>query len=168
MNSSEESCSLCTMIKELFVDRRQIGATILRISVGIMMLNHGYPKLLFLLSGGGDAWLDPIGLGGMGSLLLSTFAEFICSAALILGLFTRFAALMLIINFWIIIFIYGAGNFWIDKELSTLYLICYISIFFSGAGSYSIDQIIKRKRDYKREIERDERSAIKIKNTRDI
>ena len=123
-----------------------IGLLILRVGVAALMLCHGFPKLLMLLQGQGSQWMNPIGLGSTFSLILCTFAEFCCSLAILLGIFTRLAAFVLVINFWVIIFIYGEGSFWPQSELPMLYLICFLTLLCTGSGLISLDHLIRRRR----------------------
>ncbi len=107
-----------------------------------MMLVHGYPKLLMLVHGQGASWLDPLGIGASFSLFLCVCAEFFASCALIVGLGTRPAALLLAINCWVIVFIFYSEASWTSKELPMLYLICYLALMGLGAGRYSMDHCL--------------------------
>lgn len=65
-----------------------IGVLVLRITLGILMLTHGYPKFEKMLAGD-MSFGNPIFLGEELSLILTVFAEFVCSILLIFGLLTR-------------------------------------------------------------------------------
>ncbi len=133
--------------------RQHNGHDILRIAVGAMMLVHGYPKLLMLMGGAGSTWMDPIGIGGTLSLALSCFAEFFCSLALIFGLLTRLSAMVLAVNFWVVVFMVDGNTTWPQSELPVLYLVCYITLACTGAGHYSLDHLIRRKLDRRQPAE---------------
>ena len=81
------------------------GVLLLRLGVGAMMLVHGIPKLGMLISGNWAAFQDPLGIGNFLSLLLCVGAEFGCSILIFLGLFTRLASLLLIINMCVALFL---------------------------------------------------------------
>jgi len=49
------------------------------ISISILMLSHGIPKLLLLFGSQEISFLDPIGIGETTSLTLAVYAEVICS-----------------------------------------------------------------------------------------
>lgn len=87
--------------------------------------------------------MDPIGIGATPSFYMAAFAEGICSILLILGLFSRFASLMLTVNF-IVIFIFHAfiikDGFEI-LELRFLYLLPFIALTCSGGGKYALDHL---------------------------
>ncbi|PJJ66783.1 DoxX family protein [Chryseobacterium geocarposphaerae] len=120
---------------------------VVRIFIGFAMLSHGFPKLQQLLEGGEIKFFDFIGLGPKISLILTVFAEFVCSILIILGLFTRFATGFLIFTMAIAAFIVHGADLFEKRELSLLYLSVYLLIISFGAGKISVDYMIeKRKR----------------------
>ncbi len=135
----------CALINAPWIYRNHMGVTFLRLGVGALMLVHGIPKLLMLLDGRGAEWMDPLGIGGTLSLALCCFAEFFCSIAIIVGLLTRLSALVLALNFWVVVFMADKGAGWAQTELPLLYLLCYITLICTGAGRFSIDHLIRRK-----------------------
>lgn len=64
---------------------------ILRLSVGVFMLSHGWGKFLMLIGDDPIQFADPLGVGITASLALTVFAEVFCSVLLIFGLATRLA-----------------------------------------------------------------------------
>ena len=132
-------------MKKLLTDWKPIASDfallVLRVGVGVAMLTHGYPKFLKVLSGN-LSFGDPIGLGQEASLILTAFAEFVCSILLIIGLFTRFATIPLIITMAVVFFIvHGADDFG-TREKAFLFLVSYLVLFFTGPGRYSLDKQI--------------------------
>ena len=117
-----------------------LGVFILRVSVCAMMLNHGMNKLshFSLMSQN----FDPIGIGGPLSLSLVIFAELFCSIAIIFGLFTRLAAIPLIVAMSVAILSAHAGDTFAAKELALMYLTVFTVLFITGPGRYSIDRVI--------------------------
>lgn len=115
------------------------GLLVLRIGVAALMLTHGTPKLLMLFGNEEIAFADPIGLGPTTSLMLSTFAEFVCSILILLGLGTRLAAIPLILNMAVAFFIFHAQDTFKVKELAGFYLLVFIVILITGAGKYALD-----------------------------
>ncbi len=108
------------------------------------MLTHGIPKLQYLLAGK-ISFGDPIGIGSTPSFVLVVFAEVVCSILLMLGLATRFASIVLIINMGVAAFV-ALGNQPIGKkELPLLYLVLLIGIFIIGGGKYAVDSLLHRK-----------------------
>ncbi len=135
----------CALINAPWIYRNHMGVAFLRICVGAMMLSHGWPKLLMLLRGEGAGFPDPIGLGGTFSLMLCCFAEFFCSLAIIAGLLTRLASLVLVLNFWVVVFFVDKGANWAQVELPVLYLVCFITLVCTGSGRFGIDHLVRRR-----------------------
>jgi putative oxidoreductase len=108
------------------------------------MLSHGIPKFLKLISGEEIQFIDFLGIGQTASMVLSVFAEFICSLLILFGFVTRIAAFSLIINMSVAVFVAHAQDPFQKKELALLYLVIYITIVIIGAGKYSIDHYIYR------------------------
>ncbi len=135
----------CALINAPWIYRNHMGIAFLRICVGALMLTHGYPKLLMLLHGEGAGWMDPIGIGGTVSLALCCFAEFFCSLAIIAGLLTRLAALVLVLNFWVVVFFVNKDASWAQTELPALYLVCFVTLVCTGSGRFGIDHMVRRR-----------------------
>ena len=111
---------------------------------GLLIYEHGWAKLINFQAKAGR-FPDPIGLGSNVSLGLTVGAEVVCAGMLIIGLFTRLAAvpivfLMVVAAFWI-----HAGDPISDKELALMYLAPALLIVFNGAGRYSIDGMVHSK-----------------------
>ncbi|MBS1763982.1 MAG: DoxX family protein [Bacteroidetes bacterium] len=114
----------------------------LRLAVGALLLSHGYPKLQKLLSGDPIEFASVMGMSQKTSLMLAMFAEYICAIMVMLGLFTRLAAIPIIITMLVIVLHIKSNGTLSERELPLLYLIFYIFILFSGAGKHSLDNII--------------------------
>lgn len=108
---------------------------------GLLFLLHGWMKVQ-MWSELSQRFADPFGIGSAASLGLSMFAEVVCSSLLVLGLFTRFAAFVCIINMTTA-FITGHGARLTGAhsgELAFLYLGVFVALLIAGPGSYSMDQ----------------------------
>lgn len=112
---------------------------LLRLSVAGFMLTHGIPKLQKLLAGGNIEFADPLGVGPAISLALVVFAEVLCSVLLALGLLTRLASLVLVINMAVAAFVIHGPDPFSKKEMALLYLLIYITLLVFGPGKYSLD-----------------------------
>lgn len=127
----------------------QFALLLFRVFLGIVMMTHGYPKLQKLMAGGNIEFMDFLGLGPAISLVLVVFAEFVCSIFLILGLFTRWMLIPLIITMLVAVFGVHINDSFGKMELGLLYLAGYIVLMIIGPGRYSIDGLIaKRKEKY--------------------
>ena len=126
-----------------------VGLLLLRVWLGATMLvYHGWTKLANF-----DAlstrFPDALHLGSpTASLALSTFAEFGCAALLVVGVATRPAAFVLIVNM-AVAFVAGHGMSLTGAtsgELAFVYLAGFIALLFTGAGPYSGDAAISTTR----------------------
>lgn len=116
-----------------------VGLLILRVSVGLIFMWHGFPKMF----GGVEKWEK---LGGAMSLIgidffptffgfMAAFAEFFGGLMLVLGLFTPVAAALLAFTMLIATIRHGLA----DGLHPFLAMWVFVSLIFSGAGCYSID-----------------------------
>lgn len=118
-----------------------IGLLALRAWLGLtMLLNHGWGKLTGF-QGLSSGFPDPIGIGPVPSLGLAVFAEAVCAGLLVLGLFTRFAALVLSINMTVAFFLIHQGALTGEHsgELAFIYLAGFVALFLAGGGKLSLD-----------------------------
>lgn len=115
------------------------GLLLLRIGFGGMMLTHGIPKLLKMLSGD-FSFGDPIGIGEPASLVLAVLCEVLFPLLVIIGFKTRLSAVPVIITMAVAAFIVHGSDPLATKEKAILYLIGFIAIALLGAGKYSVDR----------------------------
>jgi putative oxidoreductase len=122
------------------------GLLVLRLGAGGMLLyGHGWGKLMKFAERA-PKFADPIGLGPEASFALVVFAEVFCSAAVMLGLGTRLAAVPIVIFAVVAAFVQnGAGSF-DDKELALVYGVPMLALILTGGGGYSLDAAIDRLR----------------------
>jgi len=118
-----------------------VAMLLLRLAVGGLMIHHGYDKLVHF-STYQSQFIDFMGLGQKISLSLCVFAEFFCSAFIILGLFTRLAAIPLIINMCVIIFKVLEADVFGKAESAVLYLAGFVVLLIVGAGKASVDGMV--------------------------
>lgn len=119
-----------------------LGLLLLRIAAGGAMLTHGIPKLMKALSGD-TQFGDPIGIGPELTLYLAIFAEVVCAALIIVGLFTRLALIPLIATMLVAFFLVHSADPFGIKEMAFIYLSIFVTLFLTGPGKYSIDWSIK-------------------------
>ena len=126
-----------------FVPRSaDLGLLVLRLSLGLSMsLLHGWGKLSSLIAGT-SKFPDILGIGSTPAVVLAILAEFFCSLLLVIGLWTRLAALVLVITMSVAFFIAhgaklaGQGS----GELAFIYLTGYLVLLVAGAGKFSVDK----------------------------
>ncbi len=118
-----------------------LATFLLRLGLGILMIPHGYDKLIHFVQYKKD-FMNFLGLGSTISLGIVVFAEFFCSVFLIMGLFTRVTAAILFIEMLVVVFSKHNGQVFGDGEHGMLYLTGYIAIVLLGAGKASLDGIL--------------------------
>ena len=118
-----------------------LALLLLRLWLGLsMLLLHGWGKAM-----GGEKMMrgfpDPLGVGNEVSWGLAVFGEVVCSVLLVLGLFTRFAALSGMITMSVAFFMVhkmvlkGANS----GEMAFIYLAGFLTIFLAGPGRFAVD-----------------------------
>lgn len=117
---------------------------ILRLGFGILMIPHGYAKLMGFADKS-DKFMTFMGLSGPASLSLTIFAELVCAGLVAIGLFTRLATIPLIIATVVIVFVAHEGDIFDSASSGFFYLLAYTVIFLLGPGKYSLDYSIGKK-----------------------
>ena len=120
-----------------------IGMLALRLGGGALVIAHGYDKLVHFATLR-HQFINFMGIGSSLSLTLVIFAEFFCGLLLLIGLFTRLAAIPVVISMAVALVkahhsdVFGAG------EKAALYLTIFIALLLCGPGKASVDGIINR------------------------
>lgn len=121
------------------------GILALRIAMGFSLFyGHGLGKLGRIFPIADIQFMDPIGIGATTSFILVALTEGILALMVMLGLFTRFAAIPIIIMMAIIVFIVHGGDAFGDLEMPFIYLLGFLAIFLTGGGKHSIDRLFIR------------------------
>lgn len=120
-----------------------MGMLLMRIVFGVLMMHHGYDKLLHYADMKGK-FMDFMHMGMPMSLSLCIFAEFFCSLFLILGLFTRPAAIVLTINAAVALVLAHNSEFFGDGQTIALFLGAYLTLLIMGPGKISVDGMIAK------------------------
>jgi putative oxidoreductase len=131
---------------------------VLRVALGVQMLTaHGWGKLVSF-SEKAAQFPDPLHVGNTTSAALAIAGEVVCSVLLVLGLFTRPAAIGSLITMTVAFLLVhggklsGEGN----GELAFLYLIGFLAILIAGPGRFSLDATLRGKgSSYRREGQSD-------------
>lgn len=110
-----------------------------------MIYGHGWRKLMRLFSDAPIQFADPFGLGPTPSLALASFAEVGCALLVMIGLWTRWATIPLIITMLVAAFIANAGQPFGDRELALVYLTVFVALAIAGPGWYSVDEQWRKK-----------------------
>lgn len=116
----------------------------LRVFFGVLMVSkHGYGKMI-RFEDLHTKFYSLFGMGSTFSLILAIFAEVICASFIILGLFTRLAAIPLIFTMLVVIFGVDAGKPFLESEMAILFLGAFITILLCGPGKISVDGLINK------------------------
>lgn len=106
---------------------------------------HGLVKLQDLFGDKEIQFYDPLGIGMVLSFFLSLFAEFVCAIFVGLGLFTRWAAAILVINMGVAFFVFHASDPVANRQLPGLFLLGFLLLLFLGPGRISLDKALRNK-----------------------
>jgi putative oxidoreductase len=123
------------------------GLTILRVVVGLVFFVHGSQKLFLMGFGGVAGFLGALGVPAPGLFaVIVTLVEFFGGLALILGLFTRVAAVPLAVDMLAAILTvplpYGFFTNNSGYEFPLVLLAASIALAVDGAGEAALDNAI--------------------------
>lgn len=121
--------------------RTNISLLIIRVVSGLVMIPHGYKKLIQFSEKSQD-FMSFLGLSSEISFGLLVGAEFFCSLLLVAGLFSRFALIPLVIAMSVAAFKAHSGDIFGDGETSFLYMACYLTLLIAGPGKFSLDGVL--------------------------
>ncbi len=134
---SEESLGRC----------REWGITILRLVVGVVFAAHGGQKLFMAGFAGVAAFMGKVGIPfPMLAAVVVTLVEFLGGLALVLGVFTRWAALLLAIDMLVaLLTVHLRGGFFLPAgvEFVLTLLAANIALAALGSGRASVDGVRK-------------------------
>ncbi len=116
-----------------------------RAGIAFLMLTHGIPKLMMLLSGGPVQFPGMLGLSPELTLGMAVFAEVLCSVLILTGFATRLATIPLIATMLTAVLLVHAADPFAAKESALTYLVVYTVLLFAGSGKYSVDYLLSRK-----------------------
>ena len=125
---------------------RNVGLLILRIAIGTMLIHHGYEKTADI-NNFADAFVRPIGIPfPILASYIAAYSEIYGSWLVIVGLFTRFAALSIVGTIGVAIYhaIVTAGFNIYLLELLILYMGGSLCILLLGSGDFALDRFLKR------------------------
>lgn len=115
---------------------------ILRVALGVILIYHGWPKLFGPEPGlkGFAGWLGtmkfPVPIFWA---LAVAIVEVFGSVGLILGFATRWIALLVAVEFLVILLAVKRGSAWKDKEFDLIIFASALALMLLGSGAYNID-----------------------------
>ncbi len=115
-----------------------IGTFVLRAALGLLMcFNHGFDKVKNF-NESAPTFFDPFHIGHKWSLMLCIFAELFAAMLLALGLFSRIAAFILVINMAVAVYAIHHSPIKQSEE-AIIYLAGFFILLLIGPGKYSVD-----------------------------
>jgi putative oxidoreductase len=119
------------------------GFAAVRIITGALMIYHGVEIFDADKMKGYSNWLNDLKFPAPALMAyLGKGTEFISGLLLLLGLFTRLAALALAITMLLVCFGIGHGKIFTDDQHPFLFVLLAAIFFFTGAGKWSLDHFI--------------------------
>lgn len=120
------------------------GLLVLRVGALSLFLKHGIEKLTGY-STMVQHFPDPIHIGAHASLAYALFSDGICSVLVMLGLATRPAAAVILINLLTAFFFVHHAAYFSDRhvELVAIYIVIFAALIFTGPGRFSVDAHLK-------------------------
>ena len=124
---------------------RNTGLLILRVGIGVMMMVHGFPKIM----GGLDKWsalggsMNVIGINFTPTLFgfLAAISEGLGGFLLILGLFFRPVNMMLAFTMLIAALVhFSKGDGVLGASHAIELGVVFLGLIFIGPGKYSVDK----------------------------
>ena len=117
-----------------------LGLLLLRATFSLLMLTHGFPKLMRFIEGEFVLVGDPIGLGGVVSSILVLAGEVIAPVLILIGLQSRAASIITAFTMAVAAFVVHGHDPIGKKELALLYMFGFIVVALMGPGALSIDK----------------------------
>ena len=125
---------------------KSFGLLILRLSIGTMLIHHGYEKTADIQKFA-DAFVRPIGIPfPILASYIAAYSEIYGSWLLIVGLLTRFASLSIVGTIGVAIYhaIVTAGFNIYLLELLVLYMGGALCILLLGGGDFALDRFLRK------------------------
>lgn len=141
--------------------RTDIALLVARIGLGSLMLLHGIEKL-----SGGVVWLEQLlALNGLPAVLAYGvyLGEIVAPLLLIIGLWVRPAAFILLVNMFFAVMLVHANELFTlspqgawTVELQALYILGGVCLLIAGGGRFSIPcpicRLVHKRRDEREEV----------------
>lgn len=122
-----------------------VGILILRISVGIVMVAHGLPKIFWKREVFNKKWKKEYGFP-LGSVILTGIVQVLGGLAIIVGFYTQISAFILALNMLVATYvsIWNHGEPFLSTpegkgwDVNFLILAVLIALIFLGSGAWSL------------------------------
>ena len=117
-----------------------IGLLVLRVVLGAMLFfKHGLEKITHF-SQMSAHFPNPLHIGSHASLIFATLSDAICSLLVVLGLGTRFAAFIIVVNMSVALyFVHHMALRQEHGEMMMVYIAGFVALIFAGGGRFSLE-----------------------------
>ena len=135
-------------MEQRLVRTQGAGLAILRVVVGIVFFVHGFQKLFFVGFGGVAGMMEGLGVPAPGLFaVILTLVELLGGLALILGLFTRLAAIPLAVDMLVAtLMVHLPNGFSVlpngGYEFTLVLLAASVALAVAGPGEASLDRLL--------------------------
>ena len=119
------------------------GWLILRVSLALLMLRHGFEKFVGF-SDMAPHFFNPFGLGGPVSLALVVGAEFFGALFILFGFLTRWSSFTIVFTMLVAAFVAHGPDPFHKKELALVYALGFFYFMLAGSGKYGVDHYLKK------------------------
>jgi putative oxidoreductase len=144
MSTTDGARPMISSLGRIYPQATEWAYLLLRVTAGLMLIPHVWPKLM---AGPAAVAANVMVRRGVEPALAAAYVAIIVEVAgailITLGLFTRAMALLLVIEFLVIVKVHFVGGGWgVSKggaEFAFLWLIVYVFILARGGGRYSVD-----------------------------
>jgi putative oxidoreductase len=116
------------------------GLLVLRVVLGAtLFFKHGLEKITHF-SQMSSHFPNPLHIGSHASLIFALLSDAICSLLVVVGLGTRFAAFLIVVNMCVALyFVHHMGLGQEHGEMMLIYIAGFTALICTGGGSYSFD-----------------------------
>lgn len=121
---------------------RESILAILRITIGLLLIYHGYEVFDATTMKSYLEWDDFKSPLGAFLVYAGKGAEFVAGVLLTLGFLTRLGALICIGTLAYITFFVGHGKFWYEDQHPFMFVLFGVLFFFMGPGKWSLDGLL--------------------------
>lgn len=134
-----------TILKNIFWKHRDYAALFLRIAIGVVFMYHGYDKLFVTTPANFAGFLAGFGVPATLTVAWAVaIVEFVGGLLILIGLFTRYVALLLAIEMIFAFFLIHMRNGFLVSNngfefVLVLFLSC-VALLFSGSRSISVEK----------------------------
>ena len=129
-------------LNQFFEAKKGYGALFLRLIIGWRLIDgtqdnvFSWERMLEF-----EAFLEQHHFAfPLGAAIISVYAQFICGALYISGLFVRPAAIVMIINFLVALLTVHLGTTFLDSFHALIMFFGSVFFLFNGAGKLSLDE----------------------------